>query len=146
MVITSGRSKLWVGIIVVFSLILVSFSPAAKADTKDKHFSTTSTQSFTKGYRKANTSGVYVKVLKGGSSRNLSISVFADANKGKGKPNWVNVSGRDGATLGKYVTAGHTYHLTNYAVERYGKNVPIRLFVHNGSGKKVEFYWSPDSR
>ncbi|MEC1275295.1 hypothetical protein [Bacillus subtilis] len=146
MVTTIGKSKMWVGIIVVLSLLLVSFSPAVKADTKDKYYSTTSVQSSTKSYRKANTSGVYVKVLKAGRSRDVAISVFADANKGKGKPHWVNVSGRDGATLGKYVTAGHTYHLTNYAVERYGKNVPIQLYVSNGSGQKVEFYWSPDCR
>ncbi|WP_248887972.1 hypothetical protein [Bacillus sp. ZHX3] len=57
MVTTIGKSKMWVGIIVVLSLLLVSFSPAVKADTKDKYYSTTSTQSSTKSYRKANTSG-----------------------------------------------------------------------------------------
>ena len=58
MVTTIGKSKMWVGIIVVLSLLLVSFSPAVKADTKDKYYSTTSTQSSTKVIVKLILSGV----------------------------------------------------------------------------------------
>ncbi|MGN7376527.1 hypothetical protein ACTHPZ_20605 [Bacillus halotolerans] len=152
MVINSLKRSHMIPIAIVFSLLLtvgyallpVRDSSVAKADTADKAFSTTSEKTWTSIAKKANTSGVYVKVKKG---ERVLVSVFADANKGKGKRKWVNVSGSSGGSLGTYVSAGHTYHLTNYAVERYGKGVPIRLLVDKGGKSgKVEFLWSPDCR
>ncbi|MBG9909883.1 hypothetical protein ABD83_00030 [Bacillus xiamenensis] len=130
-----------------FVLILSPFS-IVHADTKDRSISTYKYYGCTTVAKKANISGVYLKVSGHGSGEFLLVSVFADANKGKGKRNWVNVSGRDMASLGKYVKKGNKYHLTNYAVERYGKNVPIRLCWDAGSKStgKVSFLWSPDSR
>lgn len=146
------RSQMLLPLTIILSLLLtvgyallpVKDSSIAKADTVDKTFSTTSGKAWTSVAKKANTSGVYVKVKKG---ERVLVSVFADANKGKGKRKWVNVSGSSGGSLGTYVSSGHTYHLTNYAVERYGKGVPIRLLVDKGGKSgKVEFLWSPDSR
>ncbi|MGQ9024220.1 hypothetical protein [Bacillus sp. 18-5] len=129
----------------VFVLMLSSFS-MVQADTKDRKFSIGKDQGFTTIAKKENKSGVYLKVTKG---KKFLVSVFADANKGKGKRKWVNVSGVSGGSLGTYVTAGKTYRLTNYAVERYGKNVPIRILVENRDqrgSERAEFLWSPDSR
>jgi hypothetical protein len=136
-----------VGAVLCLMFSIISYSPSAKADTKDRSVNVSKSFGCTTVAKKANTSGVYLKVSAHGSDRNLLVSVFADANKGKGKRNWVNVSGQDKASLGKYVTKGNKYHLTNYAVERYGKGVPIRLCYNQGSHKgKISFLWSPDSR
>ncbi len=132
----------------VFVLILSPFS-MVQADTKDRSISTYNGHGCTSVAKKANKSGVYLKVSGHGTGEYLLVSVFADANKGKGKRNWVNVSGRDMASLGKYVKKGNKYRLTNYAVERYGKNVPIRLcwdVASRNNKEKVSFLWSPDSR
>ncbi|MGN7376526.1 hypothetical protein ACTHPZ_20600 [Bacillus halotolerans] len=146
-ILEKNKMLIIVGTALCLMFSIISYSPLAKADTKDRSVNVAASHGCTTVAKKANTSGVYLKVLNHGSGRHLLVSVFADANKGKGKRHWVNVSGQDKASLGKYVTKGNKYHLTNYAVERYGKGVPIRLCWEQGQySGKVSFLWSPDSR
>jgi hypothetical protein len=144
-ILEKNKVLIIVGAVLCLMVSIISYPPLAKADTKDKTVNVNASHGCTTIAKKANTSGVYLKVLSHGSGRNMLVYVDADANKGKGKRHWVNVSGKDKASLGKYVTKGNTYHLTNYAVERYGKGVPIRLCFDGDKGK-INFLWSPDSR
>jgi len=144
-ILEKNKALVIVGAVLCLVVSIISYPPLAKADTKDRTVNVNASHGCTTIANKANTSGVYLKVLSHGSGRNMLVYVDADANKGKGKRHWVNVSGKDKASLGKYVTKGNTYHLTNYAVERYGKGVPIRL-CYDGDKGKINFLWSPDSR